>query len=264
MKMTNLWMREAEVIIGGVQLSSPPMEIHFRVDFDADPEPNLAEVKIYNLADDTLQRLKKKTPVILNAGYKGNVGTIFVGQIIQVQTEWEGVDKVTTIEAGDAADVWLTTTVSRTFKPGMKASQIIRHLIGEFGLEVGNIRLARDLTYLNGKSCYGPLQDVLRQIIHDCQSKMYVTNGVILIRPEQQGTQTGFLLNSASGLIGTPGLLEKEQADYALSCLLNHRLTTDSLLRIQSRTANGDFRVVKGSHIGDGSRWQTEMEVKAL
>lgn len=43
--------------------------------------------------------------------------------------------------------------------------------------------------------------------------------------------------------------------------LLNHRITTDVIVTIKSKTAKGSFRVESGKHEGKGSTFVTEMEV---
>ena len=259
----NSWIRKYQLLASGMSISETT-EVHFRVDFDDKPEPNTAEFKLYNLSRDTISRFKRGDSIIFNAGYEGDVGTIFVGDIIKVVTDWQETDKVTTITAGDGAGAWLNTTVNKTFKAGIRASQIIRDIIGGFGLEIGEIRLAEDVTYGNGRTVHGKLQQVLRQIVEDCKSRLTITNGVIMIRPPAAGTQTGFLLNSDTGLIGTPGYIDADDADFDVECLLNQRITANSLLRIESRTARGNFRVVKGSHSGDDQNWVTQMEVVAI
>lgn len=257
------WLRKAQVLVAGMSIE-PPLEIHFQVDFDNKPEPNTAEIKLHNLSDDTIARIKRGQNIILNAGYEGDVGTIFAGNITKVVTDWEGVDKITRIMAGDGVDAWLNATVSKTYRPGIRASQIIRDIIGGFGLEIGEIRLTEDVVYSSGRTVHGKLRQVLQGIVNDCKSKMTITNGVILIRQPAEGTQTGFLLNSDTGLIGTPGYIDSDDADFDVECLLNHRITADSLIRIESRTARGNFRVVKGRHSGDDQSWTTQMEVVAI
>ena len=261
--MSEFWIREASILTAGRRINYPDLDMEFRVDFDTDSEPNLSEIKIYNLSDDTISRIKKGEQLILNAGYERDVGTIVAGVVESQVTSWEGVNKNTTIKVGDGSDRWLKTRISKAFKPGIKASQVIRGIIGEFGLEIGQIKLANDFTYPAGKTCHGQLQVVLQEIVNDAGSKLHITNGVILVRPPQEGTQTGWLLNSDTGLLDTPGIIEDDRADWSVKCLLNHRITADSLLVIESRTANGTFRVVKGSHEGTSTGWITHMEVVA-
>src|SRR5690606_9309413 len=241
----------------------PPLEIHFQVDFDNKPETNTAEIKIYNLSDDTIARIKRGQNLILNAGYVGDVGTIFAGDITKVVTEWEGTDKITRIVAGDGAEAWLNATVSKTYRPGIRASQIIRDIIGGFGLEIGTIRLAEDVTYSNGRSVHGKLRQVLQGIVQDCKSKMTITNGVILIRPPAAGTQTSFLLNSVTGVLGTLDYIDSFDAAFSLEYLLDNGITAESLLHNESATAGRKFCVVKGSLKGDHHSWTTQMDVVA-
>lgn len=262
--MSKLWMREAQILVAGMEIRHPPMTLEFNIEFDDSPEPNLSELTIYNLSDDTIARIKKGANIILNAGYKDNVGTVLAGEVISAKTYWDGVGKITEIKAGDGVSAWLASSVSKTFKAGTKASQIIKDIVGGFGLEIGEIKLANNITYAEGKTCYGSLQQVLQQVVNDTGSKMHITNGVVMVRAPEAGTVTGFLLNSDTGLIGTPGVIEDGKADYQVECLLNHRITTDSLIQIQSKTANGNFRVKKGKHSGTEQSWITEMEVVAL
>ncbi|MEV9641772.1 hypothetical protein ABZ756_13810 [Mammaliicoccus sciuri] len=261
--MNDLWIRKASFYVAGKTINYPDLHFDFKVDFDVDPEPSTAEVKIYNLSKDTISKLKKGMPCILNAGYQSNSGSIFTGGIITAKTTWSGVDKITTVTMGDGAAEWMKTKVSKTFKQNTRASQVIRGVIGLFGLEVGEIQLEKDVIYKKGKVVHGPLQRELRQIVvNDCKSKLLITNSIISIRPKSKGVNTGFMLNSDTGLVGTPEQMDSEDADYSVTCLLNHRIREDSLIRIESRTVTGNFRVVKGSH--DGSSWHTKMEVKAV
>ena len=108
------------------------------------------------------------------------------------------------------------------------------------------------------------LQSVMRQIVGETGSKFHISQGKILIRPWEAGTQTGFLLNADTGLIESPQPFEEESngkkiSGFHVRMLLNHRITVDSILQIQSKTANETFRVRKGSH--SGADFITEVEV---
>ena len=48
---------------------------------------------------------------------------------------------------------------------------------------------------------------------------------------------------------------------WKIQCLLNHRLAVDSLLQVQSRSFNGNVKVIKGKH---DSNFITEVEVVEL
>lgn len=263
--MAKFWRRKAEVIVAGKKYSLDDIEIDFKVEFDSDPEPNISEVSIYNLSDSSISTIKKGSNIILNAGYQGDVGTILLGVVKKPETNWEGVDKKTTIIISESSDTWMNSFVSKTYAAGITAKAILRDLSGQFGLELGDFRLTKDVTYIKGKSISGMLQTVMKAIVKDTESKFHLSKGKIYIRPKEAGDITGFLLSSDTGLLESPTLFEEEVdgktiSGYTVKMLLNHRINVDSILQIQSKTAKGMFRVWKGAHYGD---FITEVKVVA-
>lgn len=259
--MAKYWMQKAEVLVAGKKFIKDDFEIDFLVSFDDDPEPNISHVMIYNLSDTTIALLKKDVNLILNAGYEGDVGTILLGTIDKQETAWEGIDKVTKLTIGEGSDKWLSSYVSKAYAPGVTSKAILTDLAGMFGMELGELKLVNNLTYARGRSVSGMLQSVIRQVVAETGSKFHISQGKILIRPWEAGTETGFLLNADTGLIESPQPFEEEKTSgYRVRMLLNHRITVDSILQIESKTANGTFRVRKGSHSGD---FITEVEVVA-
>lgn len=254
--MAKFWKQKAEVLVAGKKFAKDDFEIDFKVEFDDDPEPNISEIAIYNLSNDTISTIKKGSNIILNAGYEGDVGTILLGKVEKPETTWDGVDKKTNIIIGEGSDVWMKAYVSKAYSPGITSRAILRDLSGQFGMELGDFRLTKDITYVKGKSVSGMLQSVIREIVKDTGSKFHINKGKIYIRPWEAGDKTGFLLSSDTGLLESPTPFEEEKdgkkiSGYNVKMLLNHRITVDSILKIESKTANGIFRVWKGAHYGD-------------
>ncbi len=268
--MSRLFDRKTEVLVAGNKFVYPGFEIDFRIEFDDDPEPNMGEVFLYNLSDQTTKGIKKGQNIILNAGYGNDTGTIFAGRVEEVNGYWEDVDRVLRLNVADSADRWISTSVNKTYKPGIKASQIIRDMLGIFGLEIGVFSLSEDIVYANGRIISGSIQSALRQIvIKDCKSKLHIRNGAIIIRPPGEGDRIAFVLNADTGLIDSPQRFEREEdgetiEGYNVFSLLNHRIRTDSILQIQSRTANGLYRAIKGQHLKNEMDFMTKMEVVGL
>ncbi|WP_425447727.1 phage protein [Dethiothermospora halolimnae] len=257
-----LWKQKVELIAAGQSFSNNDFEIDFKVDFDTDPEPNVSEIKIYNLSNSTISNIKKEGNVILNAGYKGDIGTILLGTIEEIKGKWNGVDKETKLMVGEGSKQWYKTYIEKSYMPGITSQAVINDLANTFGLELGDLQLENNVTYSRGITVSGMLQNALRQVVKDTGSKFYISNGKIYIRPKKKGTFTGFLLNSDTGLVDTPQKIEQEGKEgYKVKMLLNHKINVDSILQIESRTANGNFRVVKGTHKGD---FITEVEVVPL
>lgn len=263
-----LYRQKIELMAGGKSFNNDDFDIEFDVEFGESSDPKISTVSIYNLSDETISAIKSKDYVILNCGYGMNVGNILKGKIDKVDTHWEEVDKVTVIKVGDGSFEWSFKRTNKTYAPGSTSKLIITDLANQLGLEVGEITLERDIEFPRGRSVSGATQYELRKLVDETGSKMYIDKEKLYIRPKKKGTVTGFVLNSDTGLIESPQKITNkdeqgnEVVKYRVNCLLNHKITTDSILVIQSRTANGNFRVVKGRHIarhtGD---FMTECEV---
>lgn len=265
--MSRLFLREAEVIVAGRSIKSPPLSIDFQIPLDTDPEPNLAKIKIYNLSDDTMNRIRKGLPLILNAGYQDDVGTVFAGIIEESRGGWEivsqqGSDRVLDLIVGEATDRWLNTFVNKSYKTGIKGSQIISDLLKTFGLEIGAFKLPRDVTYSKGRTLSTSLQAALRSVAGDCGAKLHISNGAVFIRPQNEGTRVAFVLNSNTGLIDAPQRLETDdEREWLVTSLFNHRIRADSILKVESRNLDGFCRVVKCEHTWSDAEAETRMEV---
>lgn len=265
-----LFDRKVELIVGGNRFVYPDFDIYFQITYDTDSEPDTGEIIIFNLSDQTTKEIKKGQPVILNAGYGDDVGTIFAGTINKVDGGWDQVDRLLTLQVGDSTEAWMTTTVNKAYKPGIKSSQVIKDILKEFGLEIGTFKLAKDVTYPNGRSISGSIESVLRQIVtQDCSSRFYVQGGAVIIHPPGEGNRIAFVLNADTGLIETPQRTEKEDESgkgeaaegYNVYSLLNHRIRASSVVKIESRTASGFYRVEKAIFIGNEMDFYTQMEV---
>ena len=155
----------------------------------------------------------------------------------------------------------------------------MQDLCGVLGYEVVEIKPKEDITYKLGKTIKGYCSDSLKRLVKDTKSKMYINKKRITIRDEKKGNDIGFLLNSETGLVGNPTLNKDDSGDktdlrnsekkkkknkeekktWKVICLLNAKIETDSIIKIESKTCNGQFRVVSGKHTKD---FNTELVVE--
>jgi len=263
--MSNLFRRVVELYADKKQFGGD-FTIYFDVPFDDGDDANVAEIKIYNLTTQSINEIKKGSKIILNAGYSGDAGSILLGEAQTVKTEWERVDKITTITVLDGSESWLKMPIKKTYKEGIKAKQILNDILAITGLEIGAVNLPTNKVYKGGKTINTTLQKAIAQIAKDCGAKTHVNRGKIFIRPKNEGDNIGFVLDAEHGLISSPMPIEKEDKQkniikgFKVVSLLNHRIATDSLLQIKSKTANGIFRVESGKHYANGRAFYTEME----
>lgn len=257
------YRQKVELIAGNKRFTNDDFEIDFRVEFGDTSEPNISEVIIYNLSKNTIDSIKSKDYVILNCGYGLNVGNILTGKIKRVYPYWEGVDKVIKLYVIDGP-LSISGSINITYKAGTTSTYIINDLAKIIGLQVGEIKPSKNITYSKGRVFIGSPMSALKSIVKETSSKMYINKGRLFVRALDIGTKIGFLLNSNTGLIESPTMIveedkkRKEVIKYSVKSLLNYEITTDSIIKIESKTINGNYRVKKGTHFGD---FITEFEV---
>ncbi len=239
--------RISEVQIAGVVFKSPPLTIEFDLPFGSG-SAQVGSVRLFNLSDATTAKIKREAPVIVRAGYEGDVGTVFVGTVEDAATVWEGVDKTTTLTVGDGTDKWLTARVNKTWRQGAKASEVAKDVIGLLGLSVGRIQLPRDLTYPSGVTFSTSAKVALETIAGDTGARLHVTRQTVYLVPPDHNVRIGVVLAADTGLLESPEPVSDEPGAYRIRALLQHRIATDSLVEIRSRTAKGEFRVTEGRH----------------
>lgn len=248
------------------------LHIEFEVPFDDDSTPNQVTVQIFNLSETSINRIKKGNTLILQAGYKSDYGILSQGKISSVLTKRDGVDKITTIymtEGQDYSGVKVTSSTSTdkkslkiTFGKGTKADTIIRKLVGALGIRLGEMKLPKNPVYKSGYTVTGNILNNLNDVVKDCGAALYYRRGTLVIRSIKEGTDEQFSLEETTGLLGSPDPFEEDDLKgYTATCLLQHRITTASIIRIKSKTANGSYRAKKGKHVATSSDFKTEVQV---
>lgn len=275
------WIRDATLQIGAKKYTLEGLNFSFEIPFEDSDELTTATVNAINLAATTRENIKKGDPIIINAGYEGDVGCLFVGKVAALSHRKDATDWTTKIIATVALDEWLSAQVNKTYKQSIDAKAMLTDLLNIFGLEVGAFELAENKVYPRGRVCRGKLKDVLREIVvSDCKSRLLIRpTGQIIISKPDTGVNMGYLLNAQTGLLRatdetevipietdlnsqTPSS-EKEENLKTRASLLNYHIGPADIIQIQSRDLNGRFMVVRGRHIGSRSGdWKTEMEVR--
>jgi hypothetical protein len=274
------WKRAATLQIGSSRYDMSSLYFTFDVPFEDSEELGTATIKAHNLSKATRSGIKKGNVIILNAGYEGDVGTIFVGKVSRVTHKKEATEWITTITATEALEEWLSSEVNKVYSAGSKASAILKDLLNIFGLEVGKMELVVDKEYPRGKVCKGKVKTIVTEMVtSDCKSRFLIRNGTITINDPSKGVNMGYLLSPSTGLLrasdeteDTPVTTnqttiddggEAEAVTYKRSCLLNYHLGPADAIQISSTTLNGKFLIVSGAHRGNPSGdWKTEIEVK--
>lgn len=275
------WIRAANLTIGKNKYSLERLTFKFDIPFEDSDEPPVATITVTNLSEKTRAGIKKNDPIILNAGYEGDVGCILIGKVVGLKHKQSNVDWTTTITVQPCADEILGSLINKTYAENMKASAIVRDLLNIFGVEVAKCELTEDKTYPRGRVCRGNLKQVLTEIVvNECKSRFIIrTTGQIYITKAADGINNGVTLTTATGLLRSDEEKiaipvetdlnsqktgeDRDEDTISRSCLLNYRIATAEVVKIQSSDLNGKFIVVKGKHTGGKTGdWKTSMEVR--
>ncbi|MGY4689352.1 phage protein [Salibacterium sp. K-3] len=263
----NSFNRKGDIILGRASLSSDDFDYEFDAELTDEPKKNHLEVTLYNLSHDRINRIATGDPCIVNGGYEGDTGSVFVGVVYESSTEKNGVDRETTVKAVDGTDQRDDLKVNKTYKEGTRASQIITDLCSIVGLSIGALNLPEDKQYRQGKHEAGTILYRLRLLAEDCGAKFHIKKGMAYIRPPDEGDNVRFVFSPVRGLIGSPEPFVEEDDDgnevkgYNVKALLNHRVQADALITIKSKNVNGQYRVRKVTHTWSSDEAISEMEV---
>lgn len=244
------------------------LDLEFTVPFDDDTEVNEAEIKVYNLSKNTIGKLKANEEITITAGYGPDTGVIFVGAISTVKTKWEDKDKLTTIKAVDDVKLEERDIDSISFKAGVKASYILKTLVGKLKLPIAVFKIRKDHTYTEAVTVSGGLMAAIQQYAEVCGVSAYINKRKVYVRHLSDGDNLGFTVNVDTGLIGSPEEFSEEvnNEDYTetvsgvkFKILLEHRITTASIMNLKSRDFSGKYRVRSGQHVCNESDFFTEI-----
>lgn len=270
----------------------PPMHITFEIEKDASEKPNTHKIRVWNLTTETRETLVTPDNVVmLYAGYVEEDGALLMakGHVVFGYTYFDGPDTVTELEVLDGYVEVRDTVVSLGYGPGARASTILRGIAGQMGLHLVMADDVPDRTWQNGFSYYGAARTALHKIVAGTGLEWSVQNGELQVIARRGTTaRQAVVLAADSGLIGHPerqreGAREKakvkdsvsgdnreivsarQQRDgWAVTSLLLPQVNPGDLVKLESRTVEGFFRVEKLKHIGDyggSGDWSTELEL---
>lgn len=250
-------------------LDSKEFDFEFDIPFDDDTVPNEAEIKIYNLSQQTLNNFRKGNTLTITAGYGADTGIVLNGKISAVKTKHSGVDKITTVYVLDNADYEDLDIVEQTFTSGTTASYILKTLLEKLNLNIAVFEIQRDHKYDKDESVKGSITEAIKKYADICGVSVYIHKLQIYCRPIWQGDNIHFTVCAETGMIGSPEQFEEENTNeeykdnvtgYKIQMLFQHRMATAAIVDVSSKDCNGSFRVSEGTHSFDGLSATTDIK----
>lgn len=278
------WNRQATLQIGSDQYYLEDLNFSFEVPFEDREELTTSTIEVVNLSETKRNSIANDQQIIVNAGYKDNVGVIFVGEISNYEHKQEPLNWKTKILATDSMEEWLSSKINKPYNEGIFAEDIIRDLTNELGVEIGEIQLAENKQYSRGRSCVSKLKDVLIQIsVNECKSRLLIQHGQIYITDPSDPVEQGYLLMPETGLLkenaeqksteietgNTTHKTKEEEGEDSYSrkftSLLNYNLKAGDHIKVKNKNVDGEFKIIKGVHKGAyNGDYITSIEVKEV
>ena len=276
-----LYPRIWKLTIGTYDLSR--LRVTFKVKSSLKPEPNTADVSVYNLSDNHRAAFEVSGPLVmrLQVGYGQNTHQIFLGEVRTCFTEVQGPDKITKFASGDGEQAILGTRIRVTYGNQVQIGTCIQDIANVLGVGAGNLSYAvsqlqnRGLTsiYPRGIALSGNAWKELTTICTSCGLECTIQDGALLILEQGQALAGDAVrLASDSGLEGSP----TADNDGTVNCVarLIPELRPGCKVQIESfglgaspgllsrgRIGRGVFRIYDAEYAGDthGGDWNVSL-----
>ncbi len=277
----------------------------FRVVFDVNVQVgnalSLADIRVYNVEEKTALNIfnnfsprsvdlttgltRDRGKVILQAGYPGNVGVIFQGNIKQVILGRESAtDTFVDIIAGDGDRAYNFSVVNSTIDKGASALDQIQSIVpsmAEKGTTLGHVGDMPPEKLPRGKSYFGNAKNYLRNIAQSTNKVWSIQDEKItFISKKSYLPGERVLINSKTGMVGAP---QQTNEGVNVKCLLNPLIKIGSRIQLNNKdvvrykinlsvpnspanipaplTSDGTYYVLVCEHSGDtrGVEWYSTL-----
>ncbi len=223
----------------GNALDLSELRIKFSVKRSEAMTPNSADIRVYNLQEKTAIQIREEfKTVTLQAGYVGNYGVIFEGNIKQVILGRESAtDTFIDIIAGDGERAYNFAVVKQTIGPGATQSDQLKEVVSAMtpkGVTQGYTAELTPVELPRGKVMFGNAKNYARSIAQTTGTNWSIQDGKI-IYVENQGYLPGerVVLTSNTGMIGTP---QQTNVGVNVKCLINPRIQVAGRIVIDNKS----------------------------
>ena len=300
---TNQFLRKASLLVlrDDQALNLSDMQFTFHTVQQDVESPNNCSIRVFNLSKPTTRLIQAEfDKVVINAGYSGQYGEIFQGDIKQFRMgRLNATDTYLDILAADGDFAYNNARVEQTLSAAQNTPagrlDMVMKALGPYGVTQGHTPpfFGGVLPNPRGKVAFGMARRELRGLAASNLATWSIDNGKVNIIP-MSGYLPGaaVVLTALTGLIGLP---EQTNEGIKAKCLLNPLITVGGLVQIDNDSINqlvkqnpnaapvaynqytgiqylastasdGLYRVYVAEHSGDtrGQDWYTELTCLAV
>lgn len=265
----------------------------FRVKKTKAAKPNTCELVIYNLSPSQRMEIQgpvKRDPkakplekflaearpanfVRIDAGYESKMSQIYFGEVLDGHTETEKTEVKTRVSSGDGETDMATRRINVPVGPGTTPSQAVAMLAAALGVGPGNLsEIARGLDtssiaaiFETGSVFTGSAWDELQAIARAGNLEISIQDGRLMCLNRGEAlAKTAFLLNSGSGLVGSPSV--DKHGVVSLKTLMLPDIAPGVPIKLDAKSLKGGYVVDECEYVGDthGPDWHIQIKAKPL
>ncbi|MDG9858220.1 hypothetical protein N7403_30600 [Pseudomonas nitroreducens] len=286
------YLRQISLKIGNDQtaLDLSELRIRFSVRRGDLKTPNSADIRVYNVSEQTAQRAQKEFErIVLQAGYAGNFGVIFDGTIKQVRRGRESqTDTYIDITAADGDSAYNFAVMNTSLAAGSTPDDHLQAALKSMesrGITMGEGSALSANKLPRGKVMFGMARDYLDTLGKTQDLSWSFQDGKLTLIPNTAYLPgEAVVVNSATGMVGLP---EQTQNGITVKMLLNPSVKVGRRLQINNASiqqmryglaigddpvtrkalvsvyldADGFYRSIVVNHSGDsrGNEWYTDV-----
>jgi len=259
------------------------LRIGFSVTKTKDATTNKAQVVVYNLNEDTRNKIGGnvlKTRATLQAGYAEGDGlqNIFTGDITTATTRYDFPDIVTTLDCKDGFKE-VQDRLSVSFNAGSKVRDVLNDVMNKLGISRKSSSVViPNHEFVNGFAFGGPVKDLLDKMLGAVGYTWSFQDGELKFYPKDGKDETlPFDLTAETGLIKAPEKVKDVSGDsgdkeaipgWNVTSLLLPSLEPGNPIRVSSNAlpTPTDFVIERVEHRGDtfGGEYLTSLLVKEI
>lgn len=235
---------------------------------------NSAEIKIYNLSQDTRKKLQGMRDVFvsLEAGYAQGQSLIYRGDLREAWSLKDGNDWITVLSSADSAKKRKKKRINKSFSAGTSVGAIIVACAKALQVGLGNSEKkaagaklwdGQSASFTTGYVASGDAVSQLDRVCRSCGIEWSIQDGQLQLLDRGRALQEkGILLTAKSGLLDSPELGKGNVVRCRAAMIPG--LYPGRRVEVQSRHVNGVYRIETTHHKGtyETSDWGAELELK--
>jgi hypothetical protein len=239
-------------------------------------EPNVSELTIYNIGQETMNTFQKNGVLTLSAGYQNENYIVINGwsaetEIIPNEKGQTGIK----IFVQDGLGISGNLLTKIEFSSKTNSTKIIDGLIqyikkNMLGISIAPYVIRTPVIYESAISLFGDAYDLLVNYLRDCNHFCFIENGTLYIKAQTGSNsylnEAAVIISENTGMIGAPKAIKeldannKEKRGCEFESILNPSMKIGKLAKIVSKNINDVYRIESITHAGNSldGRWTTK------